>query len=484
MIQYTNIVSRKNKSMRYFILLIFACFVNTAIGQHNIKFKIKDYTNDTLVVGYYLADKQLVHDTLLADKPGKFTMKGDSTLKTGFYLLLTLPENRIVQFLIDDDQEFEMETDINKLEVSKFKGSLDNELFGNYVAFLSKQRPEADALREKIEALDMDDPERKLLMEKLDAFDAKVEVEQNIIRDKYPNTLTAMLIKSNTGIDFPEFEGDEKEQKMQTWKYYKKHYFDHIDLGNPATIRTPFLDKRVKYYMKNLTPNLPDSIISSMDYLLEEMRPSEETFRFYLSTFLNEYIQSKIVGMDAVYVHLAEKYYANGDAPWLDEETTNTIVDNAMDIKPVLIGQTAQDIQVYLEDGTPIKISDIDYEYLVIMFWAPDCGHCKKSMPDVVKFYEEYKDKGVTLLAICTKHQEKTPSCWEILEEKEMTGFINAADTNHRSLFKVKYNVKTTPKIFVLDPDRKILMKNIGGQQLGEVMEELLRREKEEQGIE
>ena len=465
--------------MRYLLLLIFSFFLTSVIGQHDIKFKIKDYTNDTLIVGYYLGDKQLVHDTLLSTKPGKFQMKGDSTLKAGFYLLLTLPENKIVQFLIDDDQEFEMETSINSLEISKFKGSKDNQLFSEYVAFLAEQRPEADDLRQQIEALEVEDPKRKELMAKLDAFDERVEKEQNMIIDQHPNTLTAMLIKSNTGIDFPDFEGDEKEVKRQTWQYYKKHYFDHIDLGNPAVLRTPFFDKRVNYYMRNLTPNQPDSIIRSMDFLLAKMKPSEETFRYYLSTFLNEYIQSKIVGMDAVYVHLAEKYYAAGQAPWLDEETTNSIVDNAMDIKPVLIGKTGQDIQVYLEDGSPIKISDIDYEYLVLMFWAPDCGHCKKMMPDVVKFYEEYKDKGVKLLAVCTKHKEKTESCWEILEEKEMTGFINAADTNHRSMFKLKYNVKTTPKIFILDPDRKILMKNIGGAQLGDVMEELFRRERE-----
>lgn len=482
MIEYNNIESIKTKLMRYLLMIVFACFMTAATGQHEIKFKINNYTNDTLVVGYYLADKQLVHDTLMAEKPGKFIMKGDTSLNKGFYLLLTLPENKIVQFLIDDDQKFEMETDINALEVTKFKGSLDNKLFSDYVAFLAKHRPEADALREKIEALEMGDPQRETLIDQLNAFDAKVAKQQYMIETEHPTTLTSLLIKSNTAIEFPEFEGDDQEKKVKTWRYYKDHYFDYIELDNPSTLRTPFLDKRIKYYMKNLTPNQPDSLIKSIDYLLEKMRPAKETFRFYLSTFLNEYIQSKIVGMDKVYVHLAEKYYAKGEAPWLDEDTTNQIVDNAMDIKPVLIGETAADIQVYLQDGTPIKISDIGAEYLVLLFWAPDCGHCKKSMPDIVDFYEEYKDKGVVLLAVCTKHKEKTPSCWEILEEKNMTGFINAADTDHRSLFKLKYNVKTTPKIFILDQNRKILMKNIGGAQLKDVMEELFRRAEEEKG--
>lgn len=469
--------------MRYLILLVFAFFLTSVNGQHNIKFKINEYENDTLIVGYYLGDKQLVHDTLHSTKPGRFQMKGDSTLKHGFYLLLTLPENKIVQFLIDDDQQFEMETNINSLEIAKFKGSKDNELFSDYVSFLAKQRPEADALREQIEALEMDDPKRQELMSKLDAFDERVENEQNIIVNQHPNTLTAMLIKSNTGIDFPDFEGDEQEVKIQTWQYYKEHYFDHIDLGNPASLRTPFFDKRINYYMRNLTPNRPDSLIKSMDFLLEKMKPAEETFRYYLSTFLNEYIQSKIVGMDAVYVHLAEKYYAAGQAPWLDEETTSQIVDNAMDIKPVLIGKTAQDIQVYLEDGSPLKISDIDYEYLVVMFWAPDCGHCKKAMPDFVAFNEKWSSKGIKTLAICSKLSEKEKDCWDILEEKNMLGFINATDKFHKSRFKVKYNVTKTPKLFILDKDRKILIKDIGADQLESVIDEIIKIKKEEDAV-
>ncbi len=97
-------------------------------------------------------------------------------------------------------------------------------------------------------------------------------------------------------------------------------------------------------------------------------------------------------------------------------------------------------------------------------------------MPHVVDFYKEYKDKGVKLLSVCTKHGEKTKTCWPAIEEKGMEDFINVADTYHKSRFKMKYNVKTTPKIYILNSDREIIIKNIGGEQLGDVMEEVFRR--------
>ena len=79
------------------------------------------------------------------------------------------------------------------------------------------------------------------------------------------------------------------------------------------------------------------------------------------------------------------------------------------------------------------------------------------------------------ILAICTKHRDKEPSCWEAVEEKGMDLWINASDVNHISRFKSKYNVETTPSIFILDEERKIIMKRIGAQHLDEVMQEIIR---------
>ncbi len=458
------------------LIIILSTFCLQLIGQHDIKINLEGYQNDTLIVGYYLGDKQLVHDTLYSKDQGKFRLKGDSSLTKGFYILLTMPENRFIQFIVDEDQKFELNSEKEDMSVLKFKGSEDNELFMDYINYLGVKRPLADTIRAKISRLVEGDPEIVKLNEELDKIDNEVKMEKARVIKAHPKSLTAMILKSSENIDIPDFEGTEEEVKTKTYLHYKKHYFDHIDLADPITLRTPFIDQRVKYYMKNLTPNHPDSIIQSMEYILNEVKPAKETFRFYLSTFLNEYIQSKIVGMDKVYVHLAEKYYATGMAPWLDEETTEKIVGNAMDIKPVLIGNIAPNITVYQQDGTPISIDEIDYEFLVLLFWAPDCGHCKKVMPSIIEFYEEYEDKGVKLLAICSKMGEKEETCWPAIEEKGMTGFINASDKYNKSRSKVKFNVKTTPKIYVLDKNREILIKNIGGEQLGEVMEEMFRR--------
>lgn len=89
------------------------------------------------------------------------------------------------------------------------------------------------------------------------------------------------------------------------------------------------------------------------------------------------------------------------------------------------------------------------------MFWAPDCGHCKKSMPLIVDFYNKFKTRGVEILAVCTKTGVDEKTCWESMESMHMNDWINASDPSHASRFKLIYDLKTTPQIYILDKNKK-----------------------------
>jgi len=199
-----------------------------------------------------------------------------------------------------------------------------------------------------------------------------------------PNTITSMLISANFQIDIPEItEGTEEEIKAARFKYYRDHYFDHLNFDHPGILRTPFLHDRLVYYMEKLNAPIPDSTIIAIDYILGKFENNPEALKFYTSYFLNQFAQMKMVGQDAIYVHIVDKYYANGKAPWVKEETLTKIVDNANKLRPLLIGKTIPDITTYEQDGTAVKIREVDADYTVLVFWAPSCGHCKKAMPHI-----------------------------------------------------------------------------------------------------
>ncbi len=308
-----------------------------------------------------------------------------------------------------------------------------------------------------------------------------LDYQRKFVADN-PNSLTAALISAGLPMEYPDFEGDEQAVQMAKWRYTKAHFFDNINLGDPRLLRTPFLFERVDYYVNKLQIQHPDTLAIAIDEVLEKMRPAEETFKYYLIHFLNFYARSNIVGMDAVYVHIADKYYAAGQAPWTNEDQLKKIVENATELRPLLIGKIAPNVTLLDRAGKNVTLHNIESEYIVLYFWRYDCGHCQKTLPEMKAFYEKFKDKGVKLVSVCAKFTDEVPKCWEYIDEKEIGDWLHLTDPFHRSKYMTIYSIKTTPQIYVLDREKRILSKRIGAEQLEEVIDRIIEMKQKEGG--
>ncbi len=465
--------------MKYlFSFLIFMSVISlqAQVDGYDINFNIKNYDNDTLIVGFYYGDRQLVKDTLFAEAKGKFSFKGEEKMDGGMYLLLFKPKNDILQFLMpEEDQTFDLECDYKDLSLAKVSGETDNEAFFNYLAYLKDMRSKADPLRAEIEKLKEEGKNVSKEKAELDLLDEQVVSYRLEVIKNNPNSVTGQLLGSNVEVEIPEFEGKEDEVQMKRYRFYKKHFFDNIDFSYPSLIRTPYFFPKVDNYIEKLTPQAPDSLKESLDYILNKLKGNEDAYRFCLSNFLNKYAKNKFIGMDALYVHLVDKYYAKGEADWVDEETLEKMKENANNLRPILIGETFPNITVYKEDESPLMIHNVESPYTLVIFWAPDCGHCKKSMPKIIDFYEKFKDKGLKVVSVCTKSGKKFDNCWKYIEEKGMENFINTGDRNQR--YRRYVYIPSTPKMFMLDKDKEILIKDIPADELENLMNDLLKED-------
>lgn len=458
--------------------LFFISFSIFANGGHEIKIKLNDFAEKQLYLGYHYGDKQYINDTVDIDDKGYFTFTGEEPLKAGVYLVIMPPDNQYFQLLIDEDQQkFSIETSVkDPVSNIKINGSSDNKLFYDYLNYLSGKIIEQKELSKDKDSLD--EAKKAAVIKKLEALDALVKKYQGDLVKDHPKTMSTIMIKPNLVNPIPTFEGTEQEISAKRYYYYKKHYFDNIDLGDQRMLRTPFLFERVTYYMEKLTPQHPDSMIISIDYLLGKMEPAEETFKYYLIHFLNKYASSKVVGQDKIYVHIAESYYCKGLAPWTEEEQLAKICDNARRLKPVLIGTKARDIKTKDKDGKSHNLYEFDTEYTILYFWASDCGHCKKMTPFLIDFNEKYKSKSVSIMTICKPKSGEYKECWDYIDEhKNMDNMINTYDPSNRA--QIYYNVRSTPSMFILNKDKEIIMKGIGADQLDEVMDEIIKREQQ-----
>jgi len=462
-----------------FNLLFFVCInMIYAVGGYEIQVKLEGYTEKQLILGFQLGDKSYIKDSTNINSDGVFIFKGTESLKPGVYIVLMKPENQYFQVLIDDnDQNFSLEANGKEpLKTCKFKGSKYNTIFYDYLRFIDNKRVEVEGIRAKIDAA-TSQTEKDKLSKELDKINEGVRQYQDLICTKDPGSLMGLIIKGSQDIIVPEFnELSDSLKKIKRYYYYKDHYFDQLPLANEKLLRSSMLFQKVDYFINKLSVQHPDTVCASIDKVLKLMQPNEEIFKFYLIHFLNFYAKTNIVGFDGVYVCIVENYYGKGLAPWTEEEQLNKIMKEARQLKPILIGKTAPNIKMFKQDGTNINLYDVDADYTVLMFWNPECGHCKKEMPTVIAWEKKLKAKGenVKMFAVCTALSDKASTCWDFVKEKNMDGFINVIDPTVSSGYYSLYKVTQTPMIFILDRNHKIISKRISPEQLEEVIDSFL----------
>jgi thiol-disulfide isomerase/thioredoxin len=489
----TNLKAMKHLLTFFIAFLAVPAMVFSQKVGFQIKAKIEGFQQKEAYLGYYFGDKQYLKDTAYIDPSGWLYFEGNEKLAGGIYLIVLPPDNQFIQLLVDDNNQWiGVETKLTDLAGSiKVTGSEDNKRFYDYMKFISERRPKADEFKKQLDEAKDDEKKKAKVEEKIKELDEEVSKYQKDLVAKNPSSMTALVIKANLPLEAPKFEGEDKEKETKAFYWTRSHWFDNFDLTDPKLVRTPFLFPKVTHFVDKMTVQHPDSLNLAIDYVLDKMRPAEDNFKFYLIHFLNQFAKSNIVGMDAVYVHIAQKYYKAGLAPWTDADQLKKIIENADRLEPLLIGHVAPNIEMQTQKNEKIWLHDFKSPLTVLFFWDPDCGHCKKSMPEMVKFAKDYKEKGVAVFAICTAlatrdddgsiTMKEVDKCWTTISEREMDVFFNTVDPMHRSRYKTVYDIKTTPQIYVLDADKTILSKRIGAEQLPEVMNHII-KVKEERG--
>jgi len=448
-----------------------------------IEVQLNGFQERQAYLAYYFGDKQYIKDTVAVGENGRFVFQGDEPLDGGVYLVVLPPDNQYFQVLIDEnEQNFSLRANLSDLvNTMVFENAPDNTRFNEYLRYLARKRPEAASLQAQMEGVDPDSDEHTRLQKELDALNESVHDYQREFVASAEGSLSSALVRANLPLDAPEMEGeDEEEIRRKKFLWTRSHFFDHVDLSDERLLRSPVLFEKVDVFVHRLRVEHPDSLAEAIDYVLGQMDPKGENFRFFLIHYLNEAAKSKIVGMDAVYVHLANQYYASGKADWTEPDQLKKIIENAQSLEPLLIGKTAPDLALQTREGKKIRLYDIDSKYTILYIWRYDCGVCKKSTPDMKAFYEEFKDQGVEIYAVCFKFGDEVSGCWDYIDDKGIGDWIHVVDPYNQTRFSETYYIKSTPQLYILDKDKKILSKRIGADQLKEVMETIIKADAEE----
>lgn len=461
--------------IRKFIALLFLSFLlsgNLALAQkgYQIKVKIEGVQDSLIYLANYFGEKQYLRDSAYADKSGNVVFKSDSALKGGIYMVV-LPGKKYFEIIIDKEQHFSLSTNSDEyVKNMKITGSNDNRLFYDYLNFISNRSKEIEPLRAEYEKV-KDDPERaaklRLQMSSIDSLVMKYRAD---LRTNHPEFLLSKVIHATDEIKMPEapLNPDGSKDSLFMYYYYKEHYFDHIDMHDDRLLYTPVFQPRLENYFTKLTLQMPDSVIKSADQVIRKLKPETEMFKYVVWWITNKYETSNIMGMDAVFVHMAENYYTKELAYWADETQIYKIQERAKVLKPILIGKKARNLVLEDNKGVMRSLYDIKSKFTVLYFWDPDCGHCKKITPKLKALYDSDKSKGVEVFAVCTEVEEEK---WKNYINENNLEWINVADLKVTNNFRHEFDISSTPQIFLLDDTKTIIAKRIEVETLQDILE-------------
>jgi len=455
--------------MEKILLVILSCFVysNVLAQEYSISGKVKGMNDGEVLLGYYYGNKQYVKDTVDA-KNESFEFMSENKFDEGMYFIL-LPDQQYFQFLVDNTISLYLESNItNLIRDMKIKGCIENEKFYQYQKYTLKKSIEAKKINEEFDHSKEKSDKHNNALKKLNNEVAKFKTDFILNNSE---SFFAKLLKAMDPIIIPEppvSENGNVDERF-AFNYFKKHYWDNFDLTDDRMIRTPIFHDKMEKYLNEYTLQAPDSINKSLDILIEKVRQSKELFKYVISWSTNHYESSKIMGQDAVFVHLVFTYFVTQQTPWIDQVKLTNIIDKAMRISPNLIGSIAPYLEIPDESGVNQSLHEINAPFTAIFFYDPDCGHCKTETPKVKEIIEKYANKGVKVYAVCTEFDEKI---WqEFIIEQGVESWINVIDIENKSNFRGKYNIMGTPRLFVIDENKKIIAKQIDSTALNEILD-------------
>lgn len=239
-------------------------------------------------------------------------------------------------------------------------------------------------------------------------------------------------------------------------KAQSHQFWDGIEDFDGPTDRNPLMERQIDYYFDSLVSPIPDSICAEIDRLLAR-NIDTELRDFILWHLLEKYQQPIYMSQDRVFIHLYDNYFSKLKIKDLQERNLTMIADKAERLRRLQLFCEAPNFKGKDINGQPFNLQEIESNYVILFFFDHDCYTCNEELDELKKT----NLPGTTIVAIDTNPEP-------IFADDN---FINIS-TKYIScdLFEL-YDIESTPIIYVLDRDKRIIAKKIRANQINLIIQ-------------
>lgn len=435
-----------------------------AAGPVDIRVRVNGMAGgQAYLIGVY-KNVQSTVDSASLDISGGFHIQREEPFEAGAYMVL-LPDSSSFQVLLDDDQAFSLQTKAGSLEKDmQVNGSQINELAYSARQLQYEQQAAFEAM-----ARENDDP--AYLEQQRNRLMGEYYTYLQGLFDQYPQSLFTKLRRAELGPQVPEArQADGSIDYPAQLHLYRIHFWDNVDFNDPRLLRTPVIFNKLVTYLDQLTPLQTEAMIRSIDELMARVPANSEYYRFFAEWIAQDYRApySPVLDPEAIYIHMVNEYLTDGRAFWADSTQVYAWKLRARGKAGSLVGNPATDIRANGTDGCPRSMFDSEAPYIVLYFYHPDCSHCIEQTPKLVEFSREWKNNGLNVFAVAMDTEEAE---WQqFITDNQMENWANVNDADSQDIYD-DYYVMGTPCIYLLNPDRIIIGKNLEVEHIPAIIE-------------
>ena len=328
---------------------------------------------DTIYLANYYGNKLYYTDTAKADGKGNVVFKSPKGYEAGVYAVV-VPGPKYFEMIVNEPVIKLTTTKADLLGTLQVKQSKENELFIGYIRYLNVQKLRGDALKARLDVA-KDEEARLAVREEMKQLDVDVKKYQRDLVANNPGTLAASLVKMSMVVELPPaHKPDGSVDSAAAYYNYRAHYWDNFDLTDRRIVRVPVFANKFDEYIAKVVPQVPDTIDRLADELIARTDTCLDVFKYMVHNITNKFESSDIMGMDAVFVHMAQTYYCPDHGRttrvnWMDADKMVKLCERAHKMAPLVLGKKAP--YLALTDTTEekwINFYDLPAEYVVIIF--------------------------------------------------------------------------------------------------------------------
>jgi len=241
----------------------------------------------------------------------------------------------------------------------------------------------------------------------------------------------------------------------------KSKYFDDLDFTNEDLVRSEVFATRFQDYIIKHSEHTEVGYYNAVDDIMKKAKVNEKVFEFALYNLLDGFYGS---GLEDVATYIMEEYFY-GEACG-DIEINDLLRQKADIIKNLQIGNVPPDFTIKSNYGMEVNLKNTcaNNKYTIIMFWATHCPHCMRDLPGFVPIYNQYKPKGLEVIAVAL---DVNPTKWKTAVDEKGFNWLNVSQfKNYQSPVCKDYKINKTPSWFILDRTMKIVAKPKGKQEV------------------